>query len=63
MGRFHQLRSNFVINCQSQLIDSIKQQTRLVSQRLIKLTGIGETDPIETGLLAAKFTCNELIDL
>ena len=33
-----------VINYQSQLVDSIKQQKRLVSQRPIKLTGI-ETDP------------------
>ncbi|EGI68428.1 hypothetical protein G5I_02909 [Acromyrmex echinatior] len=45
-GRFHQRRSSLiVINYQPQLVDSTKQQRRLVSQRPIKLTGIGETDP------------------
>ncbi|XP_018318123.1 enoyl-CoA delta isomerase 2, mitochondrial [Mycetomoellerius zeteki] len=34
-----------MINCQPQLVNSTKQQTRLVSQRPIKLTGVGETGP------------------
>jgi len=45
LGPFHQCRSSLiVINCdQLQLIDFTKQQMRLVSQRRIKLTDIGET--------------------
>ena len=31
---------------QSQLVDSTKQQTQLVSQRPIKLTDVSETGPI-----------------
>jgi len=50
LGPFYQRRSSLiVINCQS-LIDSTKQQTRLVSQRPIKLTNVGETGIVNIGL-------------
>ena len=45
--QFYQRQSSLiVINCQPQLVVySTKQQTRLVSQQPIKLTGVGETGP------------------
>ena len=45
--QFYQCQSSLiVINCQPQLVVySTKQQTGLVSQQPIKLTGVGETGP------------------